>query len=145
MTDAPHILIVEARYYADIADQLAAGAIAALEAAGANFDRVVVPGAFELPAAVAMAIARGRYDGYVTLGCVIRGETSHYDLVCGEAARGLNDLAIAHRVPLGFGVLTCENGEQARRRADPKGKDKGGEAARACLAMVALGQGLLRS
>ncbi|MGH6719307.1 MAG: 6,7-dimethyl-8-ribityllumazine synthase [Alphaproteobacteria bacterium] len=138
MTKGPHVLIVDARYYGDVGDRLLAGASAALKAAGATFDHVVVPGALELPAAVAMAIEGGRYDGFVALGCVIRGETSHYDLVCNEAARGLNDLARRHQAPIGFGVLTCENGEQARVRADPKGKDKGGEAARACLAMIAL-------
>lgn len=142
MKKPPHILVVEARYYNDIGDQLASGAIAALKAAGATHERLVVPGAFELPAAVAMAIAGGRYDGYVALGCVIRGETSHYDLVCNEAARGLNDLAVRHLAPLGFGILTCENGDQARQRADPKGKNKGGEAARACLAMIALAREL---
>jgi 6,7-dimethyl-8-ribityllumazine synthase len=138
MTKGPHVLIVEARYYAEIGDMLLAGAKATLRAAGATCDHVVVPGAFELPAAVAMAIEGGRYDGFVALGCVIRGETSHYDLVCHEAARGLNELAVRHQAAIGFGVLTCENGDQARGRADPKGKDKGGEAARACLAMIKL-------
>jgi 6,7-dimethyl-8-ribityllumazine synthase len=138
MTKGARVLIVEARYYDDIGDRLVAGASAALKAAGATFDHVIVPGAFELPAAVAMAIEGGRYDGFVALGCVIRGETSHYDLVCAEAARGLNDLAVRHQAAIGFGVLTCENGKQARTRADPKGKDKGGEAARACLAMIGL-------
>lgn len=142
MTKGPHVLVVEARYYAEIGDMLLAGAKAALKAAGATFDHVVVPGAFELPAAVAMAIEGGRHDGYVTLGCVVRGETSHYDLVCEESARGLNDLAVRSQAAIGFGVLTCENGDQARRRADPKGKDKGGEAARACLAMIALRRAL---
>ena len=142
MSKGPHVLIVEARYYADIGDMLLAGAKAALKAAGATYDHVVVPGAFELPATVAMAIEGGRYDGFTALGCVIRGETSHYDLVCNEAARGLNDLAMRQQAAIGFGVLTCDNGDQARRRADPKGKDKGGEAARACLAMIALRRSL---
>jgi 6,7-dimethyl-8-ribityllumazine synthase len=138
MTKGPHVLIAEARYYREIGAMLLAGATAALKAAGATYDHVVVPGAFELPAAVAMAIEGGRYEGFVTLGCVIRGETSHYDVVCNEAARGLNDLAVRHQAAIGFGVLTCENGDQARQRADPKAKDKGGEAARACLAMIAV-------
>jgi 6,7-dimethyl-8-ribityllumazine synthase len=140
MAGTPRVLIVEARFYPGIADDLAKGAMAALEEAGASYERVTVPGAFELPAAIAMAVDGGRYDGYVALGCVIRGETSHYDLVCNEAARGLNDLAVRHLVPIGFGVLTCENGDQARRRADPKQKNKGGEAALACLAMIRLAQ-----
>jgi 6,7-dimethyl-8-ribityllumazine synthase len=145
MADAPHILIVESRFYPDISDQLAEGAIAALSAAGATYERIEVPGAFELPAAISMA-ARGSatgtgpaYDGYIALGCVIRGETSHYDLVCQEAARGLQDLAVTAGLAIGFGVLTCENGEQARVRADPKGrKNAGGRAAEACLRMIEL-------
>ena len=144
MTKGPHVLVVEARYYAEIGELLLAGTRAALKAAGATFDHVTVPGAFELPAAVAMAIEGGRHDGYVALGCVIRGETSHYDLVCNEAARGLNDLAVRHQAAIGFGVLTCDDGDQARRRADPKDKNKGGEAARACLAMIALRRSLVR-
>jgi 6,7-dimethyl-8-ribityllumazine synthase len=138
----PHVLIVEARFYPDIADQLVAGATRALKQAGATWERITVPGAFELPAVVAMAFDSSRYDGFVALGCVIRGETSHYDFVCAEAARGLNDLAIRHRIPMGFGLLTCENGDQARVRADPGRKDKGGEAARACLAMMAIARDL---
>lgn len=142
MDKGPRVLVIEARFYPDIADDLAAGASAVLKAARSGFDRVEVPGALELPAAVAMAIEGGRYDGYVVLGCVIRGETSHYDLVCNEAARGVNELALRHQAAIGFGVLTCDNGEQARRRADPKGKNKGGEAARACLAMIKLRESL---
>lgn len=142
MADGPHILVVEARFYADIADQLAAGAIAVLEAAGATWRRIEVPGAFELPAAIAMAsdVSSDRpdswFDGYVALGCVIRGETSHYDHVCEEAARGLQDLAAGDRLAIGFGLLTCETGVQARVRADPAGKDAGGRAAQACLRMI---------
>ena len=143
MSDTPHILIVEARYYADIADELLRGALAALEAAGATHERVEVPGAFEIPAAVQMAIrsmdffaGRQRFDGYVTLGCVIRGETSHYDYVCGESARKLQDLAVRHTLALGYGILTCENSEQAWARAKVDGKNKGGEAAGACLRMI---------
>ena len=143
MTDgepAPRVLIVEARFYTDIADALAAGAIAALEAAGATYRRVAVPGAFEIPAAIAMAWRRtdAPIDGAVALGCVIRGETTHYDYVCGESARALQDLAVDYALPIGYGILTCETGEQAWARADPARKNKGGEAARACLDMIAL-------
>ncbi|MEZ5670038.1 MAG: 6,7-dimethyl-8-ribityllumazine synthase [Alphaproteobacteria bacterium] len=145
MADKPHILIVEALFYKDIAAAMHAGAVRALEAAGATWESVDVPGAFELPGAIGMA-ARGAatgvgpaFDGYVALGCVIRGETSHYDYVCEQAARGLQDLALTASLAIGFGVLTCENGDQARRRADPDGsKNVGGRAAEACLRMVAL-------
>ena len=142
----PHILIVEARFYADIADELARGAIAALEEAGATYDRIDVPGAFEIPAAIAMATGRlaaeksPPYDGYIALGCVIRGETSHYDYVCGESARGLQDLGMRHHLPIGYGVLTCETGEQAWERARVDRKNKGADAATACLRMIAVKQ-----
>ncbi len=139
---APRILIVEARFYPDIADELARGAIAVLERTGASYERVAVPGAFEIPAAIAFAHVgrkgKGRFDGYVALGCVIRGETSHYDLVCNECARGLQSLATEHSLALGFGVLTCENRAQALVRAGVSVGDKGGVAARACLDMLAL-------
>ena len=144
MAGSPHILIVEARFYEDIADELARGAIAALEAAGATFERISVPGAFEIPGAIAMAARapdggpNGEYDGYVALGCVIRGETSHYDYVCGESARGLQDLAVRDGLAIGYGILTCENGEQAWERAKTDRKNKGADVAEACLAMVAL-------
>ena len=139
----PHILIVEARYYTEICDELARGAIAALEDAGASYERIEVPGAFEIPTAISMVMrsldfysGHRRYDGYVALGCVIRGETSHYDYVCGESARKLQDLAADHALALGYGILTCENAEQAWARASIDRKDKGGEAARACLRML---------
>ena len=141
---APHIMIVEARFYADIADELLRGAIATLAAAGATHDRISVPGAFEIPAAVAIAVdtaavtGRVRYDGYVALGCVIRGETTHYDYVCQESARALQDLAVRHRLALGYGILTVENDEQAWARAKVDRKNKGGDAAAACLAMIEL-------
>ena len=145
MADARHIMIVEARYYAHISDELAKGAIAALDAAGVSYERFVVPGAFEIPAAIRFAVeaqARGareaRFDGYLALGCVIRGETSHYDYVCSESARGLQDLAIAHNLAIGFGILTVENETQAMARARVDKKNKGGEAANACLAMIEL-------
>ncbi|WP_422366486.1 6,7-dimethyl-8-ribityllumazine synthase [Pelagibius sp.] len=141
--DRPHILVVESRFYEGIADALYAGASAALDAAGATHERVDVPGAFEVPAVVQMAVksmdffaGRRRFDGYVTLGCVIRGETSHYDYVCGESARMLQDLACRHTLALGYGILTCENMEQAKVRAAVDQKNKGGDAAAACLAML---------
>ena len=143
MIDVPHVLIVEARFYEDIADELAKGAIAALETAGATHDRLEVPGAFELPAAIRMNIkamervgGRKRYDGYVALGCVIRGETSHYDYVCGECARGLMDLTLQYSLAIGFGVLTVENRDQAWARAATDQLDKGGTVAKAALRMI---------
>ncbi len=138
MANPPKVLVVEARFYADIADELVRGATAVLETAGAEYERIAVPGAFEVPAAIGFAIESGTYDGYVALGCVIRGETSHYDYVCTESARKLQDLASDRGVALGYGILTCENGDQAWDRARVDGRDKGGEAARACLAMMAL-------
>lgn len=142
MGDPPHVLIVEARFYEQIADELMRGASAALKAAGATFDRIAVPGAFEIPAAIAMALRADhvrdlpRYEGYLALGCVIRGETSHYDYICAESARKLQDLAGTHALALGYGILTCETAEQALSRARVEERDKGGEAARACLAMI---------
>lgn len=145
----PHILIVEARFYADIADELLRGAEQALRAAGATWDRVSVPGAFEIPGAIALAAAAGRgidggpaYDGYVALGCVIRGETTHYDYVCGESARGLQDLAVRQHLAIGYGILTCETGDQAWARAGVDRKNKGADAVGACLAMVDLARRL---
>ncbi|HJN60239.1 MAG TPA: 6,7-dimethyl-8-ribityllumazine synthase [Alphaproteobacteria bacterium] len=138
MAEVAHILIAQARFYEDIADELLKGAQAALEATGASHETVAVPGAYELPAALRMAVDSGRFDGYVALGCVIRGETSHYDYVCGESARGLMDLCTRHGIALGYGILTTENREQAWARASRAEKDKGAVAARACLEMVAL-------
>ena len=143
MSDAPHVLIVEARFYEDVADELAKGAIAALAAVGATYDRLEVPGAFELPAAIrmnikAMELGSGSryYDGYIALGCVIRGETSHYDHVCGECARGLMDLSLEFSLAIGFGVLTVENQEQAWARASVDQLDKGRAVANAALRMI---------
>lgn len=135
------VLIVEARFYQDIADELVKGATAHLDAAGVAFDRIAVPGAFEIPAAIAFA-HRGAagYDGYVALGCVIRGETTHYDYVCGESARGLQDLAVREGLAIGYGILTVENGEQGWARASVDRKNKGRDAAEACLAMIAIKQ-----
>ena len=143
MSETPHLLIIEARYYEKISDELAKGAVGALEAAGATYDRLAVPGAFEIPAAIRMNIkamelvgGRWRYDGYVGLGCVIRGETSHYDYVCGECARGLMDLTLEFSVAVGFGVLTVENEAQAWARASVDKADKGGVVANAALRMI---------
>ena len=139
MTDKPHILIVASPYYSHITEQLVRGATARIEAAGGTCETVEVPGVFELPAAIAMAHASARsFDGYVALGCVIRGETTHYDYVCNESARGLQDLAVQHHLPIGYGVVTVENEEQAKERAFVDRRDKGGDAAAACLAMIAL-------
>ena len=135
-----HILLVVAPYYRHIAAELERGAIEALDAAGASYERIDVPGAFEIPAAIRLASRRkGRgFDGYVALGCVIRGETTHYDYVCGESARGLQDLALQDGLAIGYGILTVENEKQALARAGREKKNKGGEAARACLAMIEL-------
>ncbi|MBU6444639.1 MAG: 6,7-dimethyl-8-ribityllumazine synthase [Alphaproteobacteria bacterium] len=141
MIDAPNVLIVEARYYAHISDLLLDGATAALEKAGAQFERLAVPGALEIPAAIAFAARAGEgagknFDGFVALGCVIRGETYHFEIVAGESARGLTDLGIDHGLCIGNGILTVETEEQALRRADRTGLDKGGDAARACLSLI---------
>ncbi len=138
MADPFHILIAEARFFDEIADELVQGAQAVLDAANATFETVAVPGAYELPAAVRMAMESGRFDGYIALGCVIRGETSHYDYVCGESARGLMALCTEHGIALGYGILTTENRNQAWVRASRADKDKGAVAARACLQMIAL-------
>jgi len=138
MADPLHILIAEARFYDDIADELVQGARAILDAGGATSETIAVPGAYELPAAVRMAMESGRFDGYIALGCVIRGETSHYDYVCGESARGLMALCTEHGIALGYGILTTENRDQAWARASRADKDKGAVAARACLEMIAL-------
>jgi 6,7-dimethyl-8-ribityllumazine synthase len=132
----PHLLIVEARFYDDISDLLLAGATRALQAVEATFYRVTVPGALEIPAAIRLALDGGDYDAFVALGCVIRGETGHYDIVAGESARGLMDLAVQRGALIGNGILTADDGGQARMRADPEAKDKGGAAARAALALL---------
>lgn len=132
-------LIVEARFYDDLADELLAGATAALKAAGASWEVVTVPGALEIPAAIAMAIKGDKsYAGFVALGCVIRGETRHYEIVSDESARGLMDLSVAFAVPIGNGILTCETEEQAWARARAGEQDKGGAAARAAIRMAKL-------
>jgi 6,7-dimethyl-8-ribityllumazine synthase len=137
MADAPHILIVTSRYYAHVAAELEAGVVEGLEKVGATHEFLEVPGAFEIPGAIALAAETGEYDGFAALGCVIRGETSHYDLICNEVARGLMDLSLAG-VPVGFGVLTVEDEGQAKVRADRKQKNKGAEVVAAVLRMVGL-------
>jgi len=133
------ILIVESRYYDDIATALLDGATAALDRARAQFERITVSGALEIPAAILFAAESGRaYDGYVALGCVIRGETFHFEIVAGESARGLMDLGLQRGLCIGNGILTVENDDQARVRASRSGGDKGGDAARACLSLVEL-------
>lgn len=139
----PHLLVIEARFYEDIADALFEGASKALAAAGASFDRVQVPGVLEIPAALSMAIAamedgEVEYDGFVVLGCVIRGETTHYDIVANESARAIMDIAVIEALAIGNGILTVENDEQAWARARVGEKNKGGAAAEAALSMIAL-------
>lgn len=130
-----HVLIIESRFYDHISDGLLDGAKHALDDAGASYDLITVPGAFEVPAALKMAMS-DKYDAYVVLGCVIRGETSHYDLVCNESARGVYDLVLAHELALGNGIITVENEAQALARARRSEKDKGGGAAQAALKML---------
>ena len=139
MSAKPHLLIVEARFYDDLSDALLEGAKAALDKAGATCDVVTVMGALEIPAAIAFALEGDQqYDGYVALGVVIRGETYHFDIVANESARALMDLSVQKRIALGNGIMTTENGDQAWARCDPKRMDKGGFAANAAMAMIAL-------
>lgn len=130
------ILIIEGRFYEKIADELVAGAIAAIEERGASYDRISVPGALEIPQVLAQAVDSGRWDGAVALGCVIRGETAHYDIVCNNANHWLMEVAIRHRMPVGNGILTVENDAQAMARAQGGRDGKGGDAARACLKLI---------
>jgi 6,7-dimethyl-8-ribityllumazine synthase len=133
------ILIIEARFYEAISDMLLEGAIEAIEATGrdAEVHQIEVPGALEIPHVISMAeAARAGYDAYVALGCVIRGETTHYDYVCQESARAIMDLAVNQQLCIGNGIITVENEKQAKARADKTKKDKGGFAARAAITMV---------
>src|ERR1700743_3838225 len=137
----PNILSVEARYYAHIADYLLDGATAALSAGGASFERVTVPGALEIPPAILYAAKMSEHagktnDGFVALGCVIRGETYHFEIVAGESARGLMDLGLTYGLCIGNGILTVENERQALERASPEDGDKGGDGARAALTLI---------
>jgi 6,7-dimethyl-8-ribityllumazine synthase len=148
MTDKPHILVVEARFYDDLLDAMLTGAKRALDKAGATYEIVTVPGALEIPGAIKFAYEAGnagrlerRFDGFVAIGCVIRGETTHYDTVCQESARGLMDLTIQYDLAIGNGIITVENDDQAWARAKPEEQDKGGGAAKACLTMIKLKRG----
>jgi 6,7-dimethyl-8-ribityllumazine synthase len=139
----PNILIVEATFYPEISRLLMDGATAALERGGAYFDSISVGGALEIGPAIHFAMRGGEhggksYDGYVALGCVIRGETHHFDIVAGESARALTDLGVHFGLAIGNGILTVESEEQAIARASREGRDKGGDAARACLSLVDL-------
>ncbi|WP_127900698.1 6,7-dimethyl-8-ribityllumazine synthase [Solirhodobacter olei] len=131
------VLIVVAPYYKDIADDLVAGARATLEAAGASHETIEVPGALEVPSAIAMAERLSNFDGYVALGCVIRGETTHYDTVCNDSSRALTLLGL-NGACIGNGILTVENRQQAVVRAEPAGQNKGGGAAAAALHLIAI-------
>jgi 6,7-dimethyl-8-ribityllumazine synthase len=138
-----NILIVEAPFYPEISRLLLDGATAALERGGAYFDSVSVSGALEIPPAINFAVKGGghggkTYDGFVALGCVIRGETYHFDIVAGQSARALMDLSLEHGLCIGNGILTVENDQQAMARADREQGDKGGDAVRACLALIEL-------
>ena len=147
--EGAHILLIEARFYDELADELALGATEAIEAEGATCDRIAVPGVLEIPTAMKFALMAMEeddddatvYDGVVALGCVIRGETSHYDIVSNESARGIMDLSIAYAMPLGNGILTVENDAQAWARANRSDKNKGRDAAVACMRMIELRRG----
>ena len=132
------VLVVEARYYAHIADSLLKGATAALDEAGAEYDVITVPGALEIPAAIAIGTEAGNYDGAVALGCVIQGQTFHFDIVAMQSARALIDLSVARQLPVGNGIITVDTDAQARERAQLDKGDKGGDAARAALALIRL-------
>ena len=141
-----HVLIIEARYYEDIADEMEAGAIAVLEAHGCTYERIAVPGALEIPQVLASAVEAGRFDdedaggrifeGAIALGCVIRGETYHFEIVCNESNRWLMDVAMGYGAPVGNAILTVDTREQALARAKGGADGKGGDAARACLRLV---------
>ena len=143
MPDAPHIFIAQSRYYKEVADELISSVLKELKKAKASHETVEVPGAFEIPTAIKMAVKSNEnvvtqkfFDGFIALGCVIRGETTHYDYVCSESARALQDLSVQNLIPLGYGILTVENKEQALLRARRSGQDRGGHAARTCLRMI---------
>ncbi|MBT6313824.1 MAG: 6,7-dimethyl-8-ribityllumazine synthase [Alphaproteobacteria bacterium] len=140
--EGAHVLLLTAPYYGQITDELRRGALETLDEFGVTHEEIAVGGAFELPAAVMLAASRRdggkEFDGFVTLGCVLRGETSHYDLICQETARGLMDLTVNRGLAVGFGVLTCENEAQALERARVDRKNKGREVALACLGMISM-------
>ena len=140
----PRVLIVIAPYYRDIADHLLAGATQALNDARADLDIVEVPGALEIPTAITIAAESDRYEGYVALGCVIRGETTHYETVCNDSSRGLALLGVERGLAIGNGILTVENRAQAEARANPAEMNKGGGAAEAALHLIGLRRNLRR-
>ena len=137
------VLIVDANFYEDLASELVRGAVAELEKMGISYERLSVPGALEIPSAISL-VSRGNeaklFAGYIALGCVIRGETSHYDIVCGESARGLSKLALDKNLAIGNGILTVDNWEQAWARASVLKKNKGRDAAIACLSLFGIKQ-----
>jgi 6,7-dimethyl-8-ribityllumazine synthase len=139
---AARVLIVEGRFYSSIADELLAGAVDLLDTFGAEHETATVPGALEIPTAIAMAEKWGDFDGYVALGCVIRGETWHFEVVANESARGLMELGVHERIAIGNGILTVEDEAQAWARARRSEGNKGGAAARACLDLIALKRSL---
>jgi 6,7-dimethyl-8-ribityllumazine synthase len=143
MADKPHVMIVESPYYEHIAKALMDGATGVLEKAGATWDVYQVAGSFEIPGAIKFAVEAmkrhadaTRYDGFIGLGCVIRGQTTHYDYVCTESARGLQDLVLNEALAIGYGILTVENEAQALERGLPEKQNRGGHAAYACLSMI---------
>lgn len=138
------VLIIEARFYDALCDELARGAIGAIERAGATWERIAVPGSLEVPGAIALAEASKRFDGYVALGCVLRGETTHYEIVSEQSARGILDLTMKG-VCIGNGILTCENEAQAWTRAKVNEGDKGGGAAEAALALIRIKRAMKKS
>ena len=137
------VLIVDANFYQDLAAELVRGAVAELEKIGVSYERLSVPGALEIPSAISL-VSQGNdaklFAGYIALGCVIRGETSHYDIVCGESARGLSKLALDRNLAIGNGILTVDNWEQAWARASVSKKNKGRDAAIACLSLFEIKQ-----
>jgi 6,7-dimethyl-8-ribityllumazine synthase len=145
MEKKPHIMVIEAPFYRDIAAELAKGALQVLDAAGATYERFEVPGALEIPTAMVYGIkmkqfrpAARRFDGFLALGCIIKGETYHFEVVCNESARGIHQLATEYSLAVGNGVLTTYTEEQAMARAKADGENKGGAAAQTCLDMLAI-------
>ena len=143
--NAPYLLIIDSRFYEDLSDELVRGAIAEIDSIGGTYRRVSVPGVFEIPAGIRLAVrsmelvsaaAHNRFDGYIALGCVIRGETDHYEHVSRESLRGVNDLAMQYSIAVGMGILTCNTKEQAMERASVDKGNVGGRAARTAVQMV---------
>ena len=150
--NAPYLLIIDSRFYEDVSDELVRGAIAEMESIGGTYHRVSVPGVFEIPAGIRLAVrsmelvsaaVHKRFDGYIALGCVIRGETDHYEHVSREGLRGVNDLAMQYSIAVGLGILTCNTKEQAMERASVDKRNVGGRAARTAVEMVEFKRSLL--